>query len=332
MKKKIMIFNVPAQELGALSILKNSFEQAINDKNEYIFVISGNYLKEQSNVKVVKFPWVKKSWFHRIFFDTFITKKLIQKENVSEVISYQNMIVKAPKNIPQTIYLHNAIPFSNIKFSIFKEPKLWIYQNILSKKIFASLKKADQIIVQTNWMKTKILNSVGEVSSNQIIIEDTSSLLQNLIGKKKYSEQKDSLNLFIYPAAPFAYKNHYDIIEAVKKISREKRNMLQIIFTFRGDENILASKIKSEINRENLPITLIGKLSHEKAQEYLLSHRLLFSSKLETLGLPLLEAQLFDTPIVCIDSELFREVTQDYNNVTFYKNKYELANILSEKN
>lgn len=66
---KIMVFDVPAETGGALTILKQYHEAAIKDKeNEWYFVISTPNLIESSNVRILRFPWVKKSWVHRMYF------------------------------------------------------------------------------------------------------------------------------------------------------------------------------------------------------------------------------------------------------------------------
>ena len=73
---------------------------------------------------------------------------------------------------------------------------------------------------------------------------------------------------------------------------------------------------------------MIGKITPKEVQQYYLTHQLLFSSKLETLGLPLLEAQMFNTPIVYQKSDLFDEVTNSYNNEKSYRTIVDLKKIL----
>src|SRR5690554_4597275 len=155
---KIIVFNVPAVSGGALTILNKYYEEAINDtKNEYVFVVSTPKLGETKNVRVLNYPWVKKSWFHRLWFDMFIAKKIVKKENPDEIMSLQNTYIKNKKNLFQTIYMHQPLPYTDIKFSLFKEPKLWVYRNVIGKIINKSLKKVDKIIVQTNWVKDAII-------------------------------------------------------------------------------------------------------------------------------------------------------------------------------
>ena len=80
---RIMVFDVPAESGGALTILNQYYDTAIKDKeNDWVFVVSTPELKETDNVKVLNYPWIKKSWFHRLYFDKLVANKLVDKYNV----------------------------------------------------------------------------------------------------------------------------------------------------------------------------------------------------------------------------------------------------------
>ena len=71
----IMVFDVPAESGGALSILNAFYQEVLDNKNEninWIFVLSNLNYKETENISILNFPWVKKSWFHRLYFDYFV--------------------------------------------------------------------------------------------------------------------------------------------------------------------------------------------------------------------------------------------------------------------
>lgn len=59
----IMVFDVPAEHRGALSILNDFYDEvkSHHDKNiNWIFVVSKPTLPETENIKVLRFPWVRK--------------------------------------------------------------------------------------------------------------------------------------------------------------------------------------------------------------------------------------------------------------------------------
>ena len=94
----------------------------------------------------------------RLFFDHIIAPKLIKDHDIDQVLSLQNIIIPHT-SVFQSVFVHNALPFSEYRFRLKEDRLLWIYQNIIGKNIFKSIKKADRVIVQTNWMKNTIIES-----------------------------------------------------------------------------------------------------------------------------------------------------------------------------
>ncbi|MGB7604952.1 MAG: hypothetical protein WBL93_05690, partial [Lutisporaceae bacterium] len=167
----IMVFNVPAETIGALSILNDFYNEIKQNKDKsinWIFVLSKPRLEETKTIKVLNFTWVKKSWFHRLYFDNIIAPKLIKKFKVDKVLSFQNVIIPNTK-VEQILYMHNSLPFVDYKFKFIKNRHLWVYQNIISKKIFKSIKKANKIIVQSEWIKKACIKKI-KVSSGKISV------------------------------------------------------------------------------------------------------------------------------------------------------------------
>src|SRR5699024_2925067 len=90
----IMVFDVPAERRGALSILKDFYNEAksCEDKSiNWFFVISKPNLEETDNIKVLRYPWIKKSWFHRLYFDKIVSPILVRKYNINKIFSLQNV-------------------------------------------------------------------------------------------------------------------------------------------------------------------------------------------------------------------------------------------------
>jgi len=89
---RILVYDVAASSGGALTVLNSFYEEFCKDtKNEYIFVLSVCELKEQPHIKVLNFPWIKKSPLHRMYFDQVLAHKLVKKYHADKVLSLQNM-------------------------------------------------------------------------------------------------------------------------------------------------------------------------------------------------------------------------------------------------
>ena len=213
----IMVFDVPAEHGGALTILKQYYDKAVNDiENNWYFVISTPALIDTDNVKVLRYPWVKKSWFHRLYFDRFVAQKIAEQYQVDEVLSLQNLVVRGIK-VKQTLYLHQPLPFAEKRYRITEDLKFWVYQNIISRMIFDSVRKADSIIVQTNWMKAACVQKI-KVAPNKIKVIKPDVKIEI---RRSYKHEDENDKLFFYPASASPYKNHIVIVEVTKLLKQQ---------------------------------------------------------------------------------------------------------------
>ncbi|MGE7647253.1 glycosyltransferase [Peribacillus frigoritolerans] len=312
----IMVFDVPAENRGALSILNDFYDEVklYNDeKINWIFVVSKPQLQETENIKVLRFPWVKKSWAHRFLFDNFVAAKLIKKYKIDKVLSFQNVIIPRTK-VPQTLYVHQPLPFVSYKFTLKENKIFWVYQNVIGKKIINSIKRANKVIVQTEWMKQSCKDKSG-VKSEKI---DVVSPRVNVEIKDFFKPTVDSLSTFFYPAGASTYKNHKIIIDTCKNLKNENIIDYKVIFTLKGNENEHIMKLYKEVKDNNLPIAFVGSLSREKVFDLYTNSILLFPSYIETYGLPLLEARLHRGIILASDSPFSKEILNNYENAYFF--------------
>lgn len=311
---RIMVFDVPAENGGALSVLHEFYNEFNLDKeNDYTFVLSLPELNETKHIKVLNFPWIKKSWIHRIYFDNFVAHKLIEKYNVDKVISLQNVVIPHTK-VYQSLFVHNALPFSDYRFRMSDDMMLWTYQNIISKLIFKSIKKADHVIVQANWMKRVISKKLNicdekiEVKKSKIDFEVT----------EVFTETKESLSTFFYPASGMIFKNHQVIVDACIQLKESGINDYNVIFTLNGTENKLIAKLYNIVKENKLPIKFVGSMKREEVMRMYSRSILIFPSFIETVGLPLVEAMKHNSPIIASELDYSCEVLTGYNHAFFF--------------
>ena len=313
---KRVVFNVAAEHSGALTILKQYYDLAVNDKdkeNHYTFVISTPSLLETDNVKVLRYPWVKTSWFHRLYFDRFVAPKIAEQVQADEVLSLQNLVVRGIK-VKQTLYLHQPLPFVEKRYGITEDFMAWVYQNIMSRMIFDSVRKANSIIVQTQWMKEACVEKIKVSPSKINVIQP----VVNITIKKSYKQENEANKLFFYPASAIAYKNHTIIIEAVKHLKQKGIDNFRVVLTLEGHENKAIEKMFQEAQTQALPIEFIGKIPLNEVYDYYSQSILIFPSYIETFGLPMLEAKLHGSPILASDCAFSHEILDGYNQAEFF--------------
>ncbi len=324
----IMVFNVPAESGGALSVLNDFYNEYKADKNNnYIFVISKPELEESNNIKVLRYPWIKKSWLHRLYFDNFVAPQLVEKYNADRILSLQNVIV--PKvTISQILYVHNSLPFINKRFKLTESPLLWVYQNIISWKIIKSIKKADQVIVQTKWMKNACVSKANVLPEKITIIPPAINIVIN----KYFEPTREHLRTFFYPANALIYKNHKLIVDAALLLKKSGVSDYKIIFTIKGNENKHIVELYKQVKESSLPVEFIGTITQQQVFNYYRRSVLIFPSYIETFGLPLLEAKLHQTPVLASDMPFSHEILDGYNKVRFFgvDDSVELAKMMEK--
>jgi len=311
-----MVFDVPAENGGALTILNDFYQETLSciDKQiNWFFVVSKPLLEEKENIKVLRFPWIKRSWVHRLYFDHIIAPTLVKRYNVDKVFSLQNVVVP---NIDkyQILYLHQSLPFVDYKFKLSENIKFWVYQNLISRSIIKSLKKADKVIVQTNWMKRACQESADVVNEKIYVIPPE----VHLECKDFYEPNQELILTFFYPASALTYKNHKIIVKACKALLYLNIKNFKVIFTLTGNESKYIRDLYEEVKIMGLPIEFVGSLTRDQVFQMYTKSILLFPSYIETYGLPLIEAKMHRGIILASDSSFSHEILDNYENAYFF--------------
>lgn len=303
---RIVVNNIAASSGGALSILKSFYKYLVESeaakKNEWIFLLSGDYIEETDHIKVVVLDKVKKSWINRLKFDLYSGKYFIADLCPDVVFSLQNTIIFGLK-CPQVLYMHQSIPFQKVKkFSFLKseERVLAIYQYVIGSLIKKSIKNADKTIVQTNWVRKAIIETTN-IPDQKII-----NIFPPFNDNAKY--RRDNLfenNSFFYPASGGLYKNHQCIYDACILLNEQGITNYNIALTIEKEKNI-----------DN--ISYLGNIPFELVMEKYNTSTLIFPSYIETVGLPLLEARQMGTIILAADCPFAKEVLKNYENAYFF--------------
>lgn len=313
----ILIYDVHASESGALAILDDFYNQVQKyaDKSvKWIFVVSTPEYEETENIMVLRFPWVKKNWVNRLFFDNFTTRLIIKKYNPDKVFSLQN------KGIPffskdQFVYLHLPFILTEHRFTIEDDGvKLWLYQNVIKSGIFSSLRTVKYTIVQTQWMKEALVKKVG-LSPDAIIVQKP-DISSNKIGR--YIDSSRNRKTFFYPATAFSYKNHITLLKALKYAKERGLDEYKLILTIKENENKLTSVLSEYVKRNGLCVVFGGPIPRHEVLEMYTHSVLLFPSYVESFGLPLLEAKMTESFIISSDCPFSREILDGYDKVIFF--------------
>lgn len=334
---RIIVLDYAADSGGALSILNDFYDYILKNAphHEWVFVVSTAKLLPYEHVKIMHFPDIKKSWLNRIIWEKRYLKKVIYEEKADIVFSLQNLIVPG-LNLPQIVYVHQSIPFQNVKnfsFCNHEERLLAIYQKIIGRKIWWSIKNANAVIVQSHWMKEAILKKLCDCRDKVFVIRPSVDLKllanKNLVSSE--SATRNNVSTFFYPAGALTYKNFDCLIKAAYRLLENNINDFRIVLTLKGDENSYAARIKKMATGLGERVLFAGKMSREEVFKMYQSSVLVFPSYIETFGLPLLEATLLGSIVLASDCPFSREILRGYQNAYYFDpfNVEELSELMS---
>lgn len=301
---KIVVNDIAACSAGALTVLQ-SFYQHIKDKdqeNEYVFLLSDNYIEETDRIRIINCADVKRNRIKKLLFDFVYGRFFISKLEPDYVLSLQNIITFG-LNCKQGVYVHQAIPFQNIKrFSFIKkkERQYAIYQHIIGKIIKWSIKNSDDVFVQTHWMK-KAVEDNAQCAPRKVKVVSMEQKLRDC----KQEIYKCDYKHFFYPTTD---ENVYKNQECLYKAS--------MILEQRAVKGYTITLTLKKKNDEHFNYT--GFLPKEEMDKMYSSNILVYPSYIETLGLPLLEAKQKKAVIFAADCPYAHDVLDDYNNVYYF--------------
>lgn len=319
----VLVLDVAAESSGALTILNEFYSEFSADSgNVYFLCVSEVELEPNSNVIILRFPWVKRSWFHRLWFELVTVRSLIKKLAICEVFSLQNVLPPLIKQ-DKRLYLQLTLPFTEHKFNLFKEPLFWVYQHIIGRMIKMSAKSANKVIVQTEWFKNKLAQSCN-IPLERIIVKRPTVKVDNL---QLFDGSKWN-HVFFYPATPQSYKNHYTLLKAMDLLRVRGVSDYTVVLTLRQNELPNNCKVFIERNKDNLHF--LGSIPYDEVMAYYSQSVLVFPSLIESFGLPLIEASACKAPVLVADKDYSREILESYDKCWFFDalNADELSNLM----
>lgn len=300
---------------GALSILHQFVEYGLNSSLYFdIAVHTSIDISVSNNIRLIKMD--KTSWISRVIWDSWGVNQWVKSspKHYDAIISLQNTSMKS--DLKQFIYLHQSLPFYEYKISFFSDFKFKCYQLFYKNFIMLNLKKNDEFIVQSEWLKDKLCQECDHKIS-VFRPKVTPFYISGHVRDKKlmiFIENK----IFFYPAAPYSYKNHIFLLDVLEKV---KNAAVVIAVTFNKgdypdfDQYLLKKDLSSKV-------LFLGYLSRDQIfAHYLNAYALVFPSEVETFGLPLLEAASLGKKILSVNLPYAQDVLKAYEGVSFLSNK-----------
>ena len=304
----ILVYDIAASSRGALSVLEDFYRQVSSEKEHtWHFVVSLPRLPEKENIRIHRYPWVKKNPLFRVFFDLFYIHGVIRRCKIDRIVSLQNVMVTNCR-LPQVVVLHNALPFHRCDRSVLSSTVGILKQRVINRRIMKSLVAAERVIIPNEWMYRSCIGVPGVKASKVVMVKPNMEVPECV---SKFKGFEGSAPRFFYPANAEPYKRHDLIFDACEILNGRGVSGYQVLFTLTGNENRHLMRLKG---KSSVPDRFCfgGALSRERVfQEYGRSV-LLFPSEIETDALPIIEAMMCGDFIIATETEFAKCILRDY--------------------
>lgn len=324
-QKVLVISGVSMKDGGIRSVLTDALtalDDYVANKDLKVYALvpdASDYTF--SHIECIGFPEAKKSWWNRIRLEYFQFKKLSRTLQADYWLSLHDT---SPRVVckHQFMYAHNPTVFYkprlsdwffNYKIGLFALLYHWVYR--------FNIHQNSAVFVQQNqlfhYFKKRGVRNVVRCPLHETHLPAELPHLPKPLRK-----------LFFYPLVPRSFKNVELLGEALKLLTPEENQQLEIRLTFEAKDGGYARYIAENYPLDNL--VLIGKQSREQVfAHYQIMEALLFPSTLETWGLPISEAKALHKPLWVADLPYAKETVGTYENVVFFdpKNPKELAEL-----
>ncbi|MGP7818698.1 glycosyltransferase [Niallia sp. 01092] len=324
--KKILVNATANDARGPLSLTKSflkdlvEHEKQLESENIFITTLVSNkeLLKYNSkHIEVIYDVKPKVSFLAKLSYEYRFLPALMKEKNYRAYLSLQNTAIKKGP-WKQFVLIHTPLPFVKISLADLEKKNFIKYKILLRNVIARQIEHTNEIIVQTKWMKDSI-RKLG--FKNHITIHRPSSgnfreycnpLTPSIEAKITNVANKNKIKL-LYPTNLEKYKNNNRLISAVKRYNeKNEHNQVVLYLTLDG--------------QDDTDINYLGKIPFESMYTlYKKMDALIFPSIVETLGLPLLEAEESGLNRIVADREYAREICK---NNAYYFDPYSIGSIM----
>lgn len=329
--KTIVISGINLFEGGGLSIFYDCLdairESGLWEKNRIIaFVHKKDLFERYSDIaKIIELPKSRKNYLYRLYYEYLYFAKFSKKNNIDIWFSIHDITPRVRvKNL--YTYCHNASPFFKCDISKIRYSWKVVAFSCFYKYLYKiNISNATGIIVQQDWMRKEFEKLYG---IKNIIVASPQK-------KEDFSfadSSDESKNVFIYPSLPRFFKNFEILLEACKILEDDGIYNYEAWITIDGTENRYASELKVKYGNIRNIKWLGRKTRNELFELYNKSNYMVFSSKLESWGLPISEYKMTGKPVILADLPYAHEALGDYDRASFFDSEdaKELSTIMRQ--
>ncbi len=314
-------FNLLSAKAGAgISVARNLLHAIaeLDKTNTYFVFLSKNQmdlikaLPSSQNIRSVILKFVPQNPYLRVLYEQFILPIYLIQHRIDVLYSVGNITtLLAPCKI--LLFIENTNPLS--KLSVEWSPGGKIRNKLLYILGFLSAKRADRIRYCSE-RSMEIINRMYKIDAKKTFV------LHHGIDLKKFTKgnQKPfNFNYILSVSVVVPHKNFEILIKAFYLLIKnsEYKGKLVIIGDTKYYENYY-NKLKDMVNTLSIndEVIFTDKIdNNELPKFYEHADLFVFPSNVETFGIPLIEAMVFDAPVLCSDGKKYPELFIPFNEI-----------------
>ncbi|MDC3067838.1 glycosyltransferase [Paracoccaceae bacterium] len=318
-KEKIIVTGVNLDSGGTLSIFNDALfhlSQNYSEKYKVVAFCSSRNKLRFDGIEYVEFHWSKKSYILRLILEKFLFFYFSKMIKVKLWLSMHDITPRVNATNIVT-YVHNPTPFYIFKFrDLYFSPTISFFVLFYKYLYLWDIKKNNFLIVQQAWIKNKFdifAPSVRKIISKPDISLD---LYSNEIETE--TETIGEKNIFFYPTLSRPFKKVEDFLKIAQLFERLDLANFNFYITLNGRENNYSRWLFNNYGYLH-NIVWLGRIEREQVFNlYRKAKCLVFTSHLETWGLPLTEYSVLKKPILAPDLPYVHETLSNYPKLGLY--------------
>lgn len=320
--KTIVVSAVNLRKGGTLTILRNclSYLSGLAQTGDYrvVALVHKKELAYYPGIEYIEFPWTVRSWFLRLWCE-YVTMYKVSRQ-LSPVYLWLSLHDTTPnvKAERRVVYCHNSFPFYPWKWK-----ELFLNYRIVcfawfSKYVYKiNIHKNFRVLVQQQWMRERFMQ-MFRLPLEQVIV----TLPAPVVSSPHINVAKEPSHLytFLYPSYGDINKNFEVLCRASALLEEEiGKGKFKVILTLSGTENKYTRWLYKNWGMIS-SLDFAGYMDRQRLYEtYAKADCLVFSSKVETWGLPISEYAEFDKPMLLADLPYAHETAAGSRQTAFFK-------------
>ncbi len=316
MKKTIIVSAVALHEGGPLTVLKeclSCLSRTLSGRYRIIALVhDAARIPAEKNIEYWEYKRARQNWLFRLYYEYIYFFFLSRRLRPYLWFSLHDITPNVTAEV-RAVYCQNPSPFYRFSFhSLAVSPALALFSLFYKYLYRINIRKNDRVVVQQEWIRMAFEKMFG---IRDVVV--AYPIMHNF-GAPTIIEENTAKTTFFYPAFPRVFKNLEVVAEAARLLYEQGRSDFKVIMTIDGKENSYARQIVARY--KDVPtILFIGILPHDEVYRlYGHARALIFSSKLETWGLPISEFKGFSKSMLLPDLPYAHETLGDYDKVKFF--------------